>query len=413
MIDPPNLQLQTDLDPFWQQRAEFERQRRLTRGGDVVVRNGAGQVVLQGKLDDNGHIEGRPTTAQLDGTLTVEITRTDGVKITDIFTHRPGEYVRLQQDVDTGKVTGVSHPPPGQQRLSLFGGATGSFANRDGATFFRQESGGAVTKTPLFKFDADGAAQKYELGLNSRFALPLGNKWYVGGLQIKGEYGTGSGRDGLDSYNPGGQTIGLYSPGASGGYATGNSLSGIRFEGDYSFASLEARMSKFYEVYGGKMESFVGLRGGGRWSEESVAFDIPALSRSFRQDQDITSFNVGPFLGSRLTWRVLPGASLWTEGRLGADYNRGSASWETALTGFNNEAQTLNRDELTWNGRFAIGADFRVSDRSRLGLNLGLDYTGNEPRLEFPDTSRGDGGARIKYGDRLDLGIGVRFLSNF
>lgn len=91
-LDPPSLQLQSDLVP--------RTPSNLPRG-DYTLTNGAGETLLEAKdvAPEQQH-EARFDQDKLDGTINITVTKDGQTIYTQKLEHTPGEPVRLKWDIE-------------------------------------------------------------------------------------------------------------------------------------------------------------------------------------------------------------------------------------------------------------------------------------------------------------------------
>lgn len=398
MIDPPSLQLSNE--PIAQGPPP------AVRGAGVEVRNGAGQVVLTGKTDDRGYIRGTPT-GRLDGTLTVVLTKTDGTKVTDTIHHRPDESVSMWMDSDTGRIIHETYAAPGRPRVAPWVAADYQFINRPDAGYFRLESGGAVLRSPLLKFDNRSSDPRISVGTDVDFAAPLFGKTrnfrFTLGLDYLKTEDSGS----IGSVDPGaGNSIGLFSP--NGGFVTALPVNSIRYSGEFRNYGVSARLAKQYLWGGLGMTSYVGMRLGQMEVDEDLTLRT-AGGLDFRQRHDFDSVSFGPIGGFKARRPLSGGFVAFGGAEGGASYNWADGRWGTSLTGFADQNQDLDRSKLGFgaSAHLGVGYDFGGCDCG-LGLRGGFDWNNTTPRIEFADPTAGNGGARIDYGNATAWSVGLR-----
>ena len=98
-IDPPSLSM--DLGPPPPPRIN-----------QVDITNGAGKPVMSGQPDGLGDLNANPDLSDLDGTLTVVSTWSDGRKVSQTITHTANTRIKLIYDRASQKFSATEQTAP-------------------------------------------------------------------------------------------------------------------------------------------------------------------------------------------------------------------------------------------------------------------------------------------------------------
>ncbi|MGB8275791.1 MAG: hypothetical protein WCF16_11055, partial [Alphaproteobacteria bacterium] len=151
---------------------------------NLKIENGKGDVLYNGPRPDDGRVEARPTPAQLDGTLKITRSLSDGTVRDQTLTYEAGKPVKVEYDYLNNKYYVDTSNPPGMPKV--YGRLTPNleFRNRPDTAIIRREDNVSGKILDLIKADNSSSGPGFNGTVGLRFdqsLLGLGKKW---GLEL-------------------------------------------------------------------------------------------------------------------------------------------------------------------------------------------------------------------------------------
>ncbi|HLF58075.1 MAG TPA: hypothetical protein VI732_00430 [Alphaproteobacteria bacterium] len=400
MIDPPSLNLQSDPPP--------------PRVTNIKIENGEGETLYNGPRPGDGRIAANPAPQQLDGTLKVTRSYSDGSVKDQTLTFDAGKPVKIEySDAEDRYYVDKSAPAPVLPRF--YAGVMGNyeFRNRPDTPLIRKESGGAVTGFVNGDNDSSNPGFKLRTGftLDNPF-LGLGKKW---GAELNGRYYTSTAKDNIDAIPAAGGNLAFFGPLGGGGATTGNDLRNLSYRSRYWSWGIEPRLRKGYDLgsfHGSPvtMDSYLGFEYGEDEDDEDLDFDIPAIGSHVTSRVMLDNRYYGPTFGFDGTYPIYGQLFLAAGafGNLFVNNLSASRSIDLSNTAFRG-SDSLSQTTVTLGGGANIGLNYEFAPNIKGRVGYEYEYANNTP---FLDVDQAHGGVSVKTRGadvhRLFLGVRVQ-----
>ena len=397
MIDPPQLELGPPSAPS------------VT---NIKVENGGGEVLYNGPRPADGRIEANPTPQQLDGTLKITRTYSDGSVKEQTLAFDAGKPVKIEHSDATGEYYIDKSNPPATPKFYVGLRPSYEFRSRSGTGIIRLEDG--VNILGLIKGDNDSSNPSFkgDMGfmLNNSF-LGLGQKW---GLELSGSYYNAKSSTNIDTVsNPG--RLAFFGPVTGGGVSVGAAdFTNVRYVSNYWSWQVEPRLRKSYTVgslYGKPlmMNSYVGFQYGEDEDDEDLDFESPGIPLRVSSRVMLDNSYYGPEFGFYDSWEYCPGLHFTAGAFAKLNVNNLTAKRSLSVTdGANISGEDSLKDTtVTMGGGLNLGLNYKFAPNLTARVGYEYEYADNTPYLD-QDQTHGGVSLKTQSSDIHRIFIGAR-----
>jgi hypothetical protein len=379
---------------------------------NIKVENGKGDVLYNGPRPDDGRLTANPSPAQLDGTMKVTRTFSDGSATEQTLTYDAGKPVKIGYREITNEYYVDTENPPGKPKF--FGALNPyyEFRNRPDAPLIRRDIGGQTES--VFKGNNDNDNPGFSGSIGMKFDYPLfglGKSW---GVQLDGKYYSSSSQTDIDSIPANGGTLGIFGPFAGGGISTANDISNLRYNSRFWDWSVGASLTKdcmldSWDEGDVDLDSDFGWDYGEDEDDEDDDFDIPATGVHVASQAQITNRYFGPRGGVTIDAPITRDLRAYggAFGKLYFNSIDGSRRTDTSGAVVLHGAEDLSDHSVTLGGGIKTGLYYNIAPSIRAGLGFEYEYANNTPQLKI-DSQTGEAKVGVTGADVYRVRLGIR-----
>jgi hypothetical protein len=380
---------------------------------EMSVENGKGEVLYKGPRPESGSIEARPTPEQLDGTLRIRRTLSDGNVLDQTLTYEAGKPVKVGYDSVNNKYYVDTTSPPGRPRL--YGQLTPfyEFRNRPDTALIRQEDGGGNI-LGLIKADNDSSDPGFKGSVGAVFDQSLfgwSRKW---GMEFTGSYWNSKSTTNVDEIPASGGRLAFFGPLAGGGASIPTDIANLRYSSNYWSWSIEPRLRSSFTLgtlYDRPvhLNAYLGFQYGEDEDDEDMDFESPTFPLRVSSLVKLDNRYYGPTFGFYTGWWIHDRIRL-TAGAFGKIYvneldasRRISVVDGASLSG----EDSLSRTTVTAGGGLDLGLQYKFAAGLVGRVGYGYEYADNTPVLKV-DQQTGEASVDTGSADVHRVHIGLR-----
>ena len=355
---------------------------------NIKVENGAGDVLYDGKHPgSNTQITANPTPEQLDGTVTITRTYSDGNVKRQTLTYEAGKPLKVGYRDSTDSYFVDKPPELTFGRTGIYGALNPSytFVNRPDTAIVRRDQGGALAG--VVKADNDSSHPAFNGSIGYKFENKfLGAKV---GIELQGSYYSATARDDRETIQAGTNDLAIFGPVAGGGVNfLNNDFTNVRYRSDYTAWSLQPRLTKSYglgTIYGTpvRMNSYMGFNFGKNEDDQEFSGDVPGAGLEFMSVNKIDNWYYGPEGGFYAAWDVCPMTKFTIGGFVNFNVNELSADRSLDVPTFTSGTDELSGTEFTVGGGANIGLHLKLTDQISAQARFDYKYANNTPTVNI------------------------------
>jgi hypothetical protein len=383
---------------------------------EISIENGKGDVLYKGPRPESGSIEARPTPEQLDGTLRIRRTLSNGSVLDQTLTYEAGKPVKVGYDERNDKYYVDTTSPPGRPRF--YGQLTPfyEFRNRPDTPLIRQEDGGGNIIGQI-EADNDSSDPGFKGSLGFMLDQPLlglSKKW---GMEFTGSYWNSKSTTNVDEIPASGGRLAFFGPLAGGGASIPTDITNLRYASDYWSWAIETRLRNSYTLgrLNGQpvnMNAYLGVEYGEDEADEELDFESPTFPLRVSSLVQLDNRYYGPTFGFYSSWSIYERLRL-TAGAFGKVYinNLDASRRISVVDGASLSGEdSLSRTTVTAGGGLDLGLHYKFAPGLVGRVGYGYEHADNTPVLKVDQQT---GAASVDTGSadlhRLHIGLRATF----
>ena len=398
MVPPPPMYLETlDLGPT------------VT---NIKVVNGAGETLYDGRRPSGGQISANPTPEQLDGTMTITRTYSDGSTRQQTLTYEAGKPVNIGYSSASNDY--YIKPSPKPVRMPHIYGALApsfDFVDRPDTAIVRRDDGGQLAG--FLKADNNSRNPAFNGTIGYKFETPL---WGAKvGVELNGSYYSSKAKESYDQVPANGGQLAVFGPLTGGGVAfpVNNDITDLRYSSDYTAWSFQPRLNKSYGVgtiYGTpvRMNSYLGFNYGKNEDDQELSGNVPLAGLDFMSGSWIDNWYYGPEGGFYAAWDWCPRTKVTVGGFVNFNVNDLKAKRMITLSNGLNGTDEFTDTKFTVGGGANIGLNYKIGDRITAKVGFQYEYANNAPVVNV-DRQTGEASVDAEGADIYSITIGAKY----